>query len=920
MSYIRKKLILLVALAVLPALAIILYSGLDQRRQAIEAARREVLLLVQNMSQTQQGQLASVRQTLAVLARMPEIRNFDVAASREIFQAVTEQNPAYFNIAAAHVNGEVFASGKPFVRTNLADRKHFREALAQKDLAIGEFLLTRIEENTPGFAYAYPVLDKAGESLAVLTLVQRLDSFSHLFAMGSLPAGSYLAITDYQGIRLSYYPPKEKTNSIGQLIAPQAWDMVRGGQETGVTTVQGSDGVHRIVAFQAVRLSPAESPYMYVWAGIPEGQVLQNANKILIKNLLLMLFSIMVAFALSWLGSKKTIIAPINNLVTTARNFARGDLHLRSEVAASPGELGALAQAFNAMAASLEQSQEKLRRSEAKYRDLFEHNADGLLVADMETRKFRHANPMICKMLGYSGEELLELGVEDLHPAADLPHILATFEKMARQEVVCSEDIPCRRKDGSVFLADINAALLDFDGVPCFIGMFRDVTERKHYERRLEHLSTHDDLTGLANRVLLHDRLAQSLHYAHRSGRLVAVLLVDLDRFKVINDSLGHDFGDQLLCAVAQRLLENVREADTVARMGGDEFVVLLAEVADAEDVGLLARKILDNLSRPYHVGHREIIITASLGISLYPKDSDSGAMLIRNADIAMYRSKRNDRSNFCFYAAEMNKHIRETLELEGELRHALERKEFCLHYQPKVDLLSGRIIGSEALIRWRHPRRGMVFPADFIPLAEETGLIVSLGAWVMREACQQARAWQEMGLPALSVAVNLSARQFRRGDLPQVVREVLQETGLDPCLLELELTESMVMGDPAGAEETMRALKNMGVRLSLDDFGTGYSSLNYLRSFPVDSLKIDRSFINDVATDPSGASVVASIIDIAHNLGLTAVAEGVETLEQLKFLSGCDCNMFQGYLFSEPLPAGEFADLLRAGRRLTVD
>lgn len=920
MSYIRKKLILLVALAVLPALAIILYSGLDQRRQAIEAARREVLLLVQNMSETQQGQLASVRQTLSVLARMPEIRNLDAAASREIFHAVTEQTPAYFNIAAAHVNGEVFASGKPFVRTNLADRKHFREALAQKDLAIGEFLVTRIGENTPGFAYAYPVLDNSGESLAVLTLVQGLDSFSHLFAMVSLPAGSFLAITDYQGIRLSYYPLRESTNSIGRPISPQAWDMVRGGGEKGVATVKGSDGVLRIVAFQAVRLGTAESPYMYVWAGIPEGQVLQNANKILIKNLLLMLFSTMVAFALSWLGSKKTIIAPINNLVTTARNFARGDLHLRSEVAASPGELGVLAQAFNAMAASLEQSQEKLRRSEAKYRDLFEHNADGLLVADVETRKFRHANPMICKMLGYSGEELLELGVEDLHPAADLPHILATFEKMARQEVVCSEDIPCRRKDGSIFLADINAALLDFDGAPCFIGMFRDVSERKHYERRLAHLSTHDDLTGLANRVLLHDRLAQSLHYAHRSGRLVAVLLVDLDRFKVINDSLGHDFGDQLLCAVAQRLLENVREADTVARMGGDEFVVLLAEVADAEDVGLLARKILDNLSRPYHVGHREIIITASLGISLYPKDSDSGAMLIRNADIAMYRSKRNDRSNFCFYAAEMNKHIRETLELEGELRHALERKEFCLHYQPKVDLLSGRIIGSEALIRWRHPRRGMVFPADFIPLAEETGLIVPLGAWVMREACQQARAWQAMGLPALSVAVNLSARQFRRGDLPQVVREVLQETGLDPCLLELELTESMVMGDPAGAEETMRALKNMGVRLSLDDFGTGYSSLNYLRSFPVDSLKIDRSFINDVATDPSGASVVASIIDIAHNLGLTAVAEGVETLEQLKFLSGCDCNMFQGYLFSEPLPAGEFADLLRAGRRLTVD
>jgi diguanylate cyclase (GGDEF)-like protein/PAS domain S-box-containing protein len=447
-----------------------------------------------------------------------------------------------------------------------------------------------------------------------------------------------------------------------------------------------------------------------------------------------------------------------------------------------------------------------------------------------------------------------------------------------------------------------------------------DITERKRYEKRLEHQSTHDDLTGLANRALLHDRLSQSLHYAHRSGRLVAVLLADLDRFKIINDSLGHDFGDQLLCAVAQRLLENVREADTVARLGGDEFVILLAEVAEVEDVGLIARKILDNLSRPYQIGNREIIITASLGISLYPNDSDNGALLIRNADIAMYRAKRDDRSNFCFYTAEMNKHIQETLDLEGELRHALERQEFSLHYQPKVDLSSGCVIGCEALVRWRHPQRGLVSPADFIPLAEETGLIVPLGAWVMKEACQQARDWQAMGLPSIGVAVNLSSRQFRKGDLPQVVREILQETGLEPRLLELELTESIVMDNPAKAEQTMRILKEMGVKLSLDDFGTGYSSLNYLRRFPVDSLKIDRSFIRDVATDPSGASVVTSIIDIAHNLGLTAVAEGVETREQLAFLVDRSCDMFQGYLFSKPLPAEDFAALLREGRKLSFD
>jgi diguanylate cyclase (GGDEF)-like protein/PAS domain S-box-containing protein len=563
------------------------------------------------------------------------------------------------------------------------------------------------------------------------------------------------------------------------------------------------------------------------------------------------------------------------------------------------------------------QAEIALRENEERLRFFFEHAPASLAMLDRDMRYLQVSRRWLADF-GLGGRDLRGLSHYDIFP--EIPERWkAAHRRGLSGEVVREEGDHFERADGSVQWSrwEVRPWLNAGGDVGGIVIFTEDVTDHKRYEEQLTHMATHDALTNLANRTLLQDRLEQSIHYAHRSGRLVAVLLLDLDRFKVINDSLGHDFGDQLLCAVAQRLQKSVREADTVARLGGDEFVVLLVEVADEEDVAVVARKILDKLNLPYQIHDREIILTASLGISLYPKDSDDGATLFRNADMAMYRAKRGGRSNFSFYSEEMNRLVQETLELESGMRQALEHEEFCLHYQPKVDLTSGQVIGCEALVRWRHPQRGLVSPADFIPLAEETGLIVPLGTWVLKEACRQSRAWQDEGLPALSVAVNLSAHQFRMGNLPQLVKEVLREADLDPRLLVLELTESMVMDDPAGAERAMRMLKDLGVGLSLDDFGTGYSSLNYLRRFAVDSLKIDRSFIHDVATDPSGASVVTSIIDIAHNLGLTAVAEGVETREQLAFLTNCGCDMFQGYLFSKPLPAEEFIDLLREGRQL---
>ncbi|BCA78992.1 EAL domain-containing protein [Desulfuromonas sp. AOP6] len=565
------------------------------------------------------------------------------------------------------------------------------------------------------------------------------------------------------------------------------------------------------------------------------------------------------------------------------------------------------------------QKQAALTTAEVRYRNLFASMRDAIIITDLSRTIIDVNQPALRTLFGYEAEEVLGQSSAILY--ADHDHFEQTgWAIFNRHDLVPGKllETRFRRKSGEVFHGELSALKLknDKNDPVGNIGIIRDITERKLYEEKLKHLATHDELTGLANRPLLLDRLEQSLHYARRSGCLVGVLLFDLDRFKVINDSLGHAFGDKLLCTLAKRLMHLVREADTVARLGGDEFVILLAEVAEPEDVGLVASKILQHLAEPLWVDNREILVTASLGISLYPKDSDDGATLIRNADMAMYRAKKNKRNSFAFYSPEMNQRILETLELEGALRQALERKEFCLHYQPQVDLASGHIVGCEALVRWQHPERGMVPPDDFIPLAEETGLIVPLGTWVLGEACRQARDWQEQGLLGLSVAVNISGRQFREPDFVATVERICQESGLEPQFLELEITESVVMENVESAIMTWADLKLLGVSLSIDDFGTGYSSLSYLKQFPIHSLKIDRSFVCDIVTDSNDAAIASSVIALAHTMGLKVVGEGIEAEEQLQFLKEKGCDMGQGYLFSRPLPVEEIVLAIHQWKR----
>lgn len=447
--------------------------------------------------------------------------------------------------------------------------------------------------------------------------------------------------------------------------------------------------------------------------------------------------------------------------------------------------------------------------------------------------------------------------------------------------------------------------------------VFHDVSEKRQLLKQMIHQAYHDPLTGLSNRILFNDRLSLALAHAHRHKEMLAVLFIDLDRFKLVNDMMGHAKGDKMLKEVADRLVLRVRESDTIARLGGDEFTILLPQISHEEDAAKVAQKVLQDFQEPWTIDEQEFLVTASIGIAFYPNDGEDAETLLKYADTAMYRAKDRGRNNYQLYTPAMNVKIMERLKMENNLRRALKQGELTVFYQPQVNTKTGRITGVEALVRWNHPDRGLFFPSEFIPLAEDTGLIVPLGEWVMRAACAQNKAWQDEGLCPIRVTVNISARHFAQQNLVETIAHVLELTGLDPNWLELEITESALMKDVDFAIKTLYELKNMGVRISIDDFGTGYSSLNYLKRFPIHTLKIDRSFVRDIMGKLEDAAIVSTIIVLAQNLNLKVIAEGVETEQQLNFLKQRQCYDMQGYYFSRPIPAEDFKILLNREKLL---
>lgn len=604
---------------------------------------------------------------------------------------------------------------------------------------------------------------------------------------------------------------------------------------------------------------------------------------------------------------------PLTYLQDASREIAAGKLHQTLSVDTNLPEVLSLADDLEYMRQQIVQRSAEITAQESRHRTVLENLTEGVIIINPDCQ-VENLNPAALKMFGYSLEEAS--GMSFYKFAENEDHLEEACTNLLSG---MSQTFSARRKNGDIFPMLLSVKSFQHGGDTLLAAVVQDISEQKAYEDSLAVMAYYDPLTGLPNRRLFHDRLTQALAQAERHGKLLAIFFLDLDRFKNINDTLGHETGDHLLQAVADRLTSVVRKCDTVARLGGDEFTVLLDEISTVQEAEYVAQKIIESFGKPFNVGNLELFTTTSIGITLFPHDALDIDTLVKNADSAMYQAKQEGRNNYQLYALEMNATAAEQLQMENSLRKAISQNELLLYYQPQVqfhysaegEYVSGEIIGAEALIRWQHPELGLVSPDLFIPLAEESGLIIPIGEWLMQTACAQNKLWQASGLPPMRTSVNLSPRQLQDPKLVSQISQLLESSCLDPRLLELEITESMILHDTDKVIDTLHEIKKMGIHISIDDFGTGHSSLSNLQRLPVDTVKIDKSFICNITSDKGNAAIALAVMGMARGMGLRVIAEGVETEEQMQYLFSHQCEIMQGYYFSEPIPADEFEALV---------
>ena len=909
------RLWLTIAIAVLPVLLFVFFDFHERREQAVAETRAEIALRLADANREAQAAHRAVALVLRIMARSNDLQALDSAQCSGIAGRLLESLDVFANIGAALPDGEIFCSGRPMsAPVTVIDRAWFRTSLDSDEISPGEFVIGRVS-GTPGMAFGYPLRAADGTLRAVIFATITVAWFDRLIEGFRLPEGWEASVISNSGLVLAHQPERApegwRAHKVPATTLARMAAVVR--DEGGIAELAGIDGVQRLYGIGVPDFAPGSG---FFAIGAPLERSLEAAGQRLLMHL-----ALVAAIALaSALIARFYIYRLIEVWATRVRGaiaeIAAGRRDARIGQATGVAELDALSEGIDQMALEIGKREGELQRLSM----VIEQSPESIVITDT-AGCILYVNEAFQRITGYARDEVLGRNPRILNggltPRATYEQMWATL--LAGE--VWRGEFHNVRKDGSAYLELATIAPIKDAGgtVTHYVAVKEDITQRKQSEALLHRLAYFDALTGLPNRALLHDRIAQAIRSGVRRESFGMLMLVDIDRFRQLNDTLGHAAGDRLLCEVAARLRASVREEDTVARHGDDDFAVLVERIGETEADALshaeyVARKLQRTLQQPYVLGGTEgdrHFATLSFGISLFHDGVSSLESLLKQAEVALYRAKQDGRDIVRFFNPEMQAVVDAHARLEARMHEALEANAFRLFFQPQVNR-RGVVIGAEALLRWPLDGGAMVSPAEFIPLAEDTGHIVRLGSWVLRSACAQLARWQMNETTRhLKIAVNVSARQFHQPDFVASVKDTVRAAGVDPCRLELELTESAILSDMDETIRRMNELRALGIRFALDDFGTGYSSLSYLKRLPLDQLKIDQSFVRDMAEDEGSEAIVLAILSLSHALGLEVVAEGVERPEQRDFLRhhGCDC--FQGYLFGKPLPMEAWGDFL---------
>ncbi|MEW6562006.1 MAG: EAL domain-containing protein [Pseudomonadota bacterium] len=919
----RAQISLTMATVVLSLSTIVSYIAADISKQQIETSQGEMFArqAASTVDVLDRSMFERYRE-IQIAATLDDIRSPGVAVDhkRELLSKLQTTFNAYAWIGICDEKGiGTVGTGKYLEGKDLSKRPWCTQG--REKPFIGDvhdaLLLSKLLPNPTGEMFylldvAAPVFDHSGVLQGVLC--------GHIFwrwaeemLNSKRTPDTDLILLSKDGMTLAG-PVKARTAF--SEIAPQTMRAIASGKTSGYLIERWRDGKTYLVGFakgSGYRDYPGLGWVTLFRQDVTEAfePARQIQQRILLAGALLGIFFAVLGWVLAG-----RIARPILAITASAKKVSRGELTYTPPVVRGDGEVAQLSDAIHGMVTNLTQEIAERKRAEEGLRlagKVFENNTEAIVITDAGNRIIL-VNEAFTTITGYKPDEVMGQNPRMFSSGKQTSEFYKAFWEQLLAEGYWEGELWNKDKQGRIFPEWVIVILVrdEAGAVTHHIAIYSDITERKQKEERIQYLANYDVLTGLPNRNLLSDRLSQALSFSKRIGKKVAVLFIDLDHFKNINDTLGHVVGDALLEAVARRLQQCVRATDTIARQGGDEFVAIMPDLVHESEAALVAEKIIVSMAEPFQIGGHRLTITPSIGVSIFPEDSEKPTVLMRNADMAMYRAKESGRNTFQFFTPEMNRHAQERLHLEMYLRQAISRDELMLHYQPQVDAATGRVISFEALLRWNSAELGAVSPARFIPVAEETGLILEIGTWVLREACSQARRWREAGYASLPVGVNVSARQFRQADWAETVQACIQESGIEPGYLELELTETMLMESGEHLIATMRRLRESGVRLALDDFGVGYSSLTRLKQFPLDRLKIDQAFVRDIGKGADSDALVTAIAAMGHAMNLKVMAEGVETEAQLAFLRGLRCEEMQGYYFGRPVPPQECEKFLR--------